>query len=168
MLAVLWLSVAMTAIARPPPRGVRSELDRASLNVDSTASWPKAPSRPPCGASLAPPTARTRNATSRPACATFTTISRSRAVDVEITGESGKLDVNSATAEALARVFDAARIDPAVAVTLAVGIVDYRERLRKGLVSYGLSPEELMAQMGTSGDPSSSVPSRLSKSWRNC
>ena len=39
LLAVLWLSVAMTAIAFALSRGVRSELDRASLNVDSTKAY---------------------------------------------------------------------------------------------------------------------------------
>jgi general secretion pathway protein K len=157
LLAVLWLSVAMTAIAFALSRGVRAELDRASLNVDSTKAYflaqgaieatmrriarPVDPQNPE----------RNFEAGLRFVRYDFPT----GTVDVEITGESGKLDVNTATAEALARAFDAARIDPATAVNLAAGIVDYRERLRQGLVSYGMTPDELMAQAGESGAESS-------------
>jgi general secretion pathway protein K len=157
LLAVLWLSVAMTAIAFALSRGVRSEIDRASLNVDSTKAYflaqgaveatmrriarPIDPDHPE----------RKFEAGVRFLHFDFPTGS----VEVEVTGESGKLDVNTVQAEALALAFDAAHIDPALAVTLAAGIVDYRERLRKGLVSYGLTPEELAAQTGTSADESS-------------
>ena len=157
LLAVLWLSVAMTSIAFALSRGVRSELDRASLNVDSTKAYflaqgaieatmrriarPVDPENPE----------RNFEAGVRFLRFDFPTGS----VDVEITGESGKLDVNVAPAEALAVAFAAARIEPALAVSLAAGIVDYRERRRQGLVNFGLTPEELAAQLGSSPGDSS-------------
>jgi len=39
LLAVLWLSIALTAIAFALSRGVRAEFDRASLNIDSTRAY---------------------------------------------------------------------------------------------------------------------------------
>ena len=157
LLAVLWLSVAMTAIAFALSRGVRSELDRASLNVDSTKAYflaqgaieatmrriarPVDPANPE----------RSFQAGLRYLHLKFPT----GTVEVEITGESGKLDVNRAEPDALALAFDAAGIEPARALALAAGIVDYRERLRQGLVSYGLTLDELTAQAGSSVDESS-------------
>jgi general secretion pathway protein K len=157
LLAVLWLSVAMTAIAFALSRGVRSELDRASLNVDSTKAYFLAQGAIEATMRRIVRPVDTENpqrnfeAGVRFLHFEFTTGS----VDVEVTGESGKLDVNSAPAEALALAFDAAHIQPALAVTLAAGIVDYRDRLRQGLVSFGLTPDELAAQMGASADDSS-------------
>lgn len=157
LLAVLWLSVAMTAIAFALSRGVRSEVDRASLNVDSTRAYflaqgaieatmrriarPVDPENPERNFEVGLRFLRFQFPTG--------------VVEVEISGESGKLDVNSAQADALALVFDAAGIDPARAVGLAAGIVDYRERLRQGLISYGLTMDELQAQAGSSVDDSS-------------
>jgi general secretion pathway protein K len=157
LLAVLWLSVAMTAIAFALSRGVRSELDRASLNVDSTKAYFLAQ-----GAIEATIRRIARPVDPENPGRDFVVGVRllhfdfpTGSVDVEVAGESGKLDVNSAPAEALARAFAGARIDPAVAVSLAAGIVDYRERSRQGLVSYGLTPGELASETGTSPEESS-------------
>jgi hypothetical protein len=147
----------MAAIAFALSRGVRSELDRASLNVDSTKAYflaqgaiegamrriarPVDPDNPE----------RNFEVGLRFLRFDFPTGS----VEVEIAGESGKLDVNTAEVDALALAFDAAGIDPARALALAAGIVDYRARLRQGLVSFGLTLDELAAQTGTSADESS-------------
>lgn len=147
----------MAAIAFALSRGVRSEVDRASLNVDSTKAYFLAQ-----GAIEATMRRIARPVDPENPERNFEVGLRflhfefpTGTVEVEITGESGKLDVNSAPADALALAFDAAGIEPARAVGLAAGIVDYRERLRQGLVSYGLTLDELQAQTGTSVDESS-------------
>ncbi len=157
LLAVLWLSVAMTAIAFALSRGVRSELDRASLNVDSTKAYFLAQGAIEATMRrIARPIDRANPERNFEAGLRFLRFDfSSGAVEVEIVGESGKLDVNRAQADALALAFDAAGIEPARAVALAAGIADYRERLRQGLVSYGLTLDELMAQAGSSVDESS-------------
>ncbi|MBI1354894.1 MAG: hypothetical protein GC160_11150 [Acidobacteria bacterium] len=148
LLAVLWLAVAMTAIAFALSRTVRAELDRAALEIDSARAYylaqggveaamrriarPRDPEKPSQGFEIGQRWMRFDFPTG--------------VVEVEIIGESGKLDVNQATPEALASVMAAGGLDPGRAVALAARIVEYREQRRRGLIAYGLTPAELAAQ----------------------
>ena len=147
-MAVLWLSVAMTAIAFALSRTVRTELDRAALEIDSARAYylaqggveaamrriarPRDPEKPHQGFEIGQRWMRFEFP--------------SGVVEVEIIGESGKLDVNQATPEALAAVLAAGGLDPMRAVDLAARIVEYRDQRRRGLIAYGLTPAEMAAQ----------------------
>ncbi len=164
LLAVLWLSVAMSAIAFALSRSVRSELDRAALEIDSARAYylaqggveaamrriarPRDPENPDRGFQIGQRWMRFDFP--------------SGIVDVEIIGESGKLDVNQATPEALASILAAGGLDPSRAVDLAARIVDYRERRRAGLIAYGMTPAELAAQSENPSDDSTFRPTSTS------
>lgn len=147
LLAVLWLVIAMTAIALALSRGVRSEVDRASLHVDSTRAYYLAQ-----GAIEATLRRIARpNDSDRPEREfvlgrryyqyTFS----SGTVEVEIVGEDGKLDVNQARPEAIVRLLASLGISSSEAVTIGAGIVDYRARVRQG-ARYGLSREQASSE----------------------
>lgn len=164
LLAVLWLSVAMTAIAFALSRTVRAELDRAALEIDSARAYylaqggveaamrriarPPDPQNPELGFEIGQRWMRFDFP--------------SGIVDVEIIGESGKLDVNQATPEALASVLAAGGLDPSRAVDLSIRIADYRERRRAGLIAYGLTPAEMSAQSENPADDSTFRPTSTS------
>jgi general secretion pathway protein K len=126
LLAVLWLSLALTAIAFALSRSVRSEFDRAALNVASTRAYflaqgaierallrLAAPGAAP--EALAPGQRYLRFA--------FPT----GEVEVEIIGENGKLSLRNAPPEALARLFAACRVEAALAAELAARIAQARQ-----------------------------------------
>lgn len=155
LLAVLWLSVAMSAIAFALSRSVRAELDRAALEIDSARAYylaqggveaamrriarPRDPENPDFAFEIGQRWMRFDFP--------------SGVVDVEIIGESGKLDVNQATPEALTAILAAGGLDPSRAIDLALRIADYRQRRRSGLIAYGLTPAELAEQTeNTAGD----------------
>jgi hypothetical protein len=164
LLAVLWLSMAMTAIAFALSRTSRAELDRAALAIDSTRAYylaqggieaamrriarPRDPENPERGFEIGQRWMRFDLPTGL--------------VEVEIVGESGKLDLNQATPEALASVLAAGGLDPGRAVDLAARIIDYRERRRAGLVAYGLTPAEMASRMENPGDESTFRPASTS------
>ena len=148
LLAVLWLVIAMTAIALALSRGVRSEVDRASLHVDSTRAYYLAQG----GIEATLRRIARRSDPDRPE-RDFTLGRRyyqyqfpTGSVEVEIIGEDGKLDVNQAQPEAIVRLLASLGISSSEAVTIGAGIVDYRARVRQGQTSYGLSREEASAE----------------------
>ena len=157
LLTVLWFTVAMTALAFALSRGVRAEFDRASLHVDSLRAYYLAR-----GALEASIQRIARGARRRPAAGLqeeeeppFEVGQRfmrfqfaSGSAVVEIIGESGKLDVNRATPEALARLMAASGVAPGLAVRIAAGIVEYRDAVRSREMSYGLRTEQLLDQLG--------------------
>ena len=146
LLAVLWLSVALTVIAFALSRGVRSELDRASLNVDSTKAYYLAHGaieatmrRVVDGFDSDRP-----EMTFAPGQSFMLYQFETGRVEVEIIGESGKLDVNSATPEQMARLIAAFGVDASLAVSLASGIARYREQLRGGEMYFGMTKDRAM------------------------
>ena len=123
LLAVMWLSIALAAIAFTLSRTVRTEFDRADLNVDSTRAYflarggierammyllnPRSPEEDAPGPGFIPGQRWMRF--SFPA----------GDVAVEIVGESGKLNVNGAPPEALGRTLAASGVDPGLAMSVA-------------------------------------------------
>ncbi len=130
LLAVLWLSIALSAIAFALARSVRTELERAAFNVDSMRAYYLAKGgieramlhmlRSPAAGPLNP------GQGFRPGQNWMHFAFAGGAVDVQIEGEGGKLDVNQASAEALARVLAATGQDPAFAVGAATRLVEIR------------------------------------------
>ncbi len=160
LLAVLWLSLALGAVAFALSRGVRADFDRAALNIDSTRAYYLAHgaieatlqriAHPQFGG----PSGGAGPNAFRPGVRFLRFAFATGTAEVEIIGESGKLDVNQAPPEALARLLTASGVDPAAAVGIAAAIVDYRERIRRREVSYGMRPEQLASQLGIDGDGS--------------
>jgi len=146
LLAVLWLSVALTAIAFTLSRTVRSELDRSSLNVDSTRAYFLARGgieramlrmlRPQSGDQGDP------NLGFRLGQRWMTLAFPEGEVVVEIVSENGKVNVNVAPPEVLTQVFVAAGLDPSYSAATAGRIVTAR----------GPSQQQLL---NPAGDPSS-------------
>lgn len=160
LLAVMWLSIAMTAVAFAMSRYVRTEYDRASLSIDSTRAYFLAHGGVEAALRhLARPSRRGRDDDAE--SAGFRTGQRfmrfdfpTGQVEVEIIGESGKVDVNTAEPELLARILSASGVPGFEAVRIAGAVVEYREQRRGGNSVYGLSPGELAERLGFSGDES--------------
>lgn len=160
LLAVMWLSIAMTAVAFAMSRYVRTEYDRASLSIDSTRAYFLAHGGVEAALRhLARPNSRRRDDESEGAG--FRTGQRfmqfdfpTGKVDVEVIGESGKVDVNTAEPELLARIISASGVPAYDAVRIAGAIVEYREQSRGGDRRYGLSPSEMAERLGFSPDES--------------
>lgn len=132
LLAVLWLSIALSAIAFALSRSVRTEFERAAVNVDATRAYFLAqgaierammhmlvqpdpdPGRPPRGF--------------RQGQRLMRFAFPGGVADVEIIGESGKININRASPEALTRLLAATGLDPSEAVAAAVRIVEARSR----------------------------------------
>ena len=157
LLTVLWFTVALTAIAFALSRGVRAEFDRASLHVDTLRAYYLA--RGAIEATMqriamGPRRARTDEspADEAPPFEVGQRFMRfqfsSGSALVEIIGESGKLDVNRAAPEVLARLLAASGVDPRLAVGIAAAIAEYRELLRKREAVYGMRAEEALERLG--------------------
>ena len=138
LLAVMWLSVALTAIAFTLSRTVRSELDRASLHVDSARAYYLA--KGGIERTLLRLTRPRRDDQGDPNLS-FRRGQRwmrfpfpEGEVVVEIVGESGKLNVNQASPEALARVLASAGLDPSYSAAIAGRIVTARAPSRGQLL----------------------------------
>ena len=149
----MWFAAALTAIAFALSSGVRADFDRASVQADGLRAYYLAH-----GAIEA--TIR-RIATSPRASVAgqdeplflvgqrfMTYRLGSGTVLVEIVGETGKLDVNRASVEALSRIIAASGVEPALGIQIAVGIVDYRARLQAGAAMYGMSTEDAVEEFG--------------------
>ena len=138
LLGVIWLSVALTAIAFTLSRTVRSELDRASLNVDSARAYYLAKggiertimrmARPMRGDRGDP------NLGFLPGQRWMRLSFPEGEVVVEIAGEGGKLNINQAPPESLARVLTAAGLAPSIAAETAGRIAAARAPSRNQLL----------------------------------
>jgi len=129
LLAVLWFSAALSAIAFTLSMTVRTELDRAALNVDSTRAYFLAQG----AIEIAMKRMRERPPQDNPTALGFLPGQRfmripfaQAVVDVEIIGDTGKLNVNTAPPQALAHLLAASGIDPSAAVGIAASIVEFR------------------------------------------
>jgi general secretion pathway protein K len=128
-LAVLWFSAALSAIAFALSMTVRTELDRAALNVDSTRAYFLAQG----AIEIAMKRMQERVPQNNPTALGFLPGQRfmripfpHAVVEVEIIGDSGKLNVNSAPPQALAHLLAASGLDPSAAVGIAARIVEFR------------------------------------------
>ncbi len=133
LLAVLWTIIVLSALGFALSTTVRNEIDRASLSVDSTKAYflahgaieaamqrivrPQDPERPDEGFDFGQRFMRFQFATG--------------SAEVEIVGESGKLDINRVAPQALARLLAASGLDSGRALALAAAIVDFRVRLSR-------------------------------------
>ena len=143
LLAVLWAVIALTAVGFALSTAVRNEIDRASLSVDSTKAYflahgaieaamqrivrPTDPDKPDEGFVVGQRFMRFQF--------------ESGSADVEIVGESGKLDINRASPEALARLLASSGMDSGRALALAAAIADFRARLKQGEARLYVPPE---------------------------
>jgi general secretion pathway protein K len=134
LLAVLWLSLALSAIAFALSRTVRTEFDRTALNVESTRAYFLAQAGIEAAALRIGAQGRFENAF-QPGMRFLRFGFPAGQVEVEIGGEDGKLSLRSASPEALARLFMACRIDPAQAAALAAQIVEARTGRNSGGLS---------------------------------
>jgi len=125
LLAVLWLSLALSAIAFALSRSVRTEFDRTAQNVESTRAYFLAQAGIEAGLLRIGAPGRFANPF-QPGRRFLTFAFPAGSVEVEIIGENGKLSVRNATPEALARLLTACRVDPAEAAALAAQIVAAR------------------------------------------
>jgi general secretion pathway protein K len=133
LLAVLWLSAALAAIAFALSNTVRSETDRASTSVDglrsyylATGSIERASIELLWGAT---------NPARRRIAAGATAVSYSfpsGEARVEIIPETAKLDVNLAPPEELYRLLAALGIEPGRAREITAAIVDWRTPMGMG------------------------------------
>jgi general secretion pathway protein K len=124
LLAVLWLSLALTAIAFALSRSVRTEYDRAALNVESTRAYFLAQAG--IEAALLRLGPGRFDPAFQPGQRLLQLALPGGVVEVEILGDNGKLSLRSATPEALARLFTVCHIDPVQAAELAAQIVEAR------------------------------------------
>ena len=139
LLAVMWLSIALTVIAFTLSRTVRTEFDRADLNVDSTRAYflarggierammyllnQRNPQDVRAGPGFVPGQRWMRF--SFPA----------GDVAVQIESESGKLSVNNTAPEALARTLAAAGVDAVLAGSMAGRIEAARSASRAQILN---------------------------------
>ncbi len=135
LLAVLWFSTALSAIAFTLSMTVRTEMDRAALNMDNARAYFLAHGAIEAAMmQLADRSSRGELdglSAFRPGQRFLRVVFPTGDVEVEIIGESGKLDLNRASPQALARVLAASGLDPAASLTMAFNIVDSRSgRLR--------------------------------------
>ena len=121
---MLWLSIALSAMAFTLARTVRTEFDRAALHVESTRAYflarggiERALLR------LRHPSGNTSMTGYRPGQRWMRFSFPMGEVEVEIIGESGKLNLNNASARALARVMTASGLGDAFASITAARIV---------------------------------------------
>ena len=160
LLAVLWFSLALTAIVFALSRSVRAEFDRAALHGESLRAYYLAQGGIERALLRLVRPARPRSLPGgwKPGQSRLSFEFPAGRVEVEIRGESGKLDVNNAPPEALARLFAACGADPARAPELAVRLSFVRERLRGREAIWG----ESAAAAENSGGPSSFSAGRTS------
>lgn len=125
LLAVLWLSLALSAIAFALSRTVRTEFDRTAQNVESTRAYFLAQAGVEAAILRIGAPGRYPNPF-QPGQRFLNFSYPTGQVEVEIIGENGKLSVRNATPEALARLFMVCRIEPAQAAALAAQIVEAR------------------------------------------
>lgn len=156
LLAVIWLSIALSAIAFTLARTVRGELDRASINVDSTRAYFLA--RGGIERTVLRMT-RPLASDADPAAFGFRRGQRWMRLDfpegnavVEIIGESGKLNVNSAPPEAIARVLTSAGLSPAFSTATAGRIVDARSPSQQQLLDPTGAPTSSLSRRRASFD----------------
>lgn len=183
LLAVLWLSIALTAIAFALSRGVRAEFDRASLNIDSTRAYYLARGGVEAAVQRMARRGRADDPSQGflPGQSYFFFQFPSGRVEVEIVGESGKLNVNNASPEAMSRLLGAMGVDPGAASGLAAGIVAYRTQRRgQGRDQVAPPPSGNRADSSTFSSSSASIeeleellvvpgmtPDLLYGAWRN-
>jgi len=139
LLAVIWLSIALSAIAFTLARTVRGELDRAAINVDSTRAYflarggieramlrltrPLGPNAEPTAFGF------------RPGQRWMEFDFPEGKVVVELISEAGKVNVNTAPPEALVRIMNSAGLDPSASEAIATRIVAARSPGRDQLLN---------------------------------
>jgi general secretion pathway protein K len=126
LIAVLWLSAALSAIAFAMSLTVRGETDRTATSMDDLRSYYLA-SAGVQRAILEVLWTATQGATFMPKEAKYIDYDfPSGVAHVEIIPETAKLNVNRASGEQLAALISALGVDPARAAVIAAGIIDWR------------------------------------------
>ncbi len=162
LLAVMWFAAALTAIAFALSNGVRADFDRASVQADSLRAYYLAHGAVEATIRRIATSPRVPIEGQEPLFLVGQRFMTYRleggTVQVEIIGESGKLDVNRADPDVLNRLFLASGVEPLTAAQIATGIVAYRERLRAGEAVYGIPVDQAVEQFGNLGVGSSFRP----------
>ena len=136
LLAVMWFSAALSAIAFTLSMTVRTELDRAGLNVDQTRAYFLAQ-----GAIEIAAKRMLDRAVEEEEFADQGFAAGQRAMEiplpggmanVEIIGNSGKLNIRTVPPEVLAQLLTASGAEPGRAVSVAGRIAELRKRNRRG------------------------------------
>ena len=126
LLAVLWLSAALSAIAFAMSMTVRAETERTATAVDDLRSYFLAASGVEKAAMELLWSAYGSQKFIPPGASSIDYDFPSGVAHVEIIAEAGKLNVNRATAEALYSLLTALGVEPNRAGTIAAAIVDWR------------------------------------------
>ncbi len=133
LLAVLWLSAALTAVAFSVATTVRGETERASTNSEGTRAYylaaggiHRAILYMYWGLSGGYRDAAGANRYYSPPMPRLSFNFPGGAVTVEIIPESGKLNVNTARVEEIARLLESLGVGPVQSQQIAAGIVDWR------------------------------------------
>jgi general secretion pathway protein K len=133
LLAVLWISAALAAIAMSLSSTVRSETDRTSTDLDGLRAYYLAAGGVHRATYELLWSVQTPNQRKIPAGSTSLNYSFPTGdVHVEIMPEAGKLDVNAVPPEELYRLCVALGLDPERAREIALAIVDWRSRAPEG------------------------------------
>ena len=156
LLAVLWLSAALSAIALTLALTVRTELERASGSVDSVRAYFLAEGAIEHFQMLlaAPGYANTQDTPPgafKPGQRRLRWDTPSGSVDLEITGEGGKLNAYTTDAATLTRLFVVLGIDPIRAEGIAGGIVARRANRQSSFSGQPSSFTELEDLLGVGG-----------------
>lgn len=167
LLSVMWFAAALAAIAFALSTGVRADFDRASVQADSLRAYYLAHGA--IEATIRRIANSPRAQIEGQPAPQFLVGQRymtyrlgTGVVEVEIVGETGKLDINRASVEALSRLMAATGVDPSLGIRIAVNIVGYRTRLEAGEALYGLPTDEALDEFGNLESEPTFRPTRAS------
>ncbi len=136
LLAVMWFSAALSAIAFTLSMTVRTELDRAGLHVASTRAYFLAQGAIEIAAKrMLDRAVEEEEFADRGFAAgqsAMEMVLPGGSVHVEIIGNSGKLNIRTVPPEVLARLLTASGAEPGRAVSVAGRIAELRKRTRRG------------------------------------
>lgn len=137
LLTVLWVSVALSAIAFALSSTVRTEFDRAGHHLFSTQAELLAEAGIEAAILRLQPRGGVWSPAFTPGQRFFHFRFPTGLVTVNLQAETGKLDVNRTSAGPLGSVIAASGIDPGRATAMAAGIVAFRSQAAGGAASAG-------------------------------
>ncbi len=136
LLAVMWFSAALSAIAFALSMTVRTELDRAGLQVDSARAYFLAQGAIEIAAKrMLDRAVEEEELADRgfaPGQSAMEIVLPGGSVHVEIIGDSGKLNIRKVAPDILARLLTASGAKPGQAVSIAGRVAELRKRNPRG------------------------------------
>jgi type II secretory pathway component PulK len=158
LLAVMWLSAALSAIALTLAMTVRAELERAAGAVDSAQAYFLAQGAIEHFLFQLEASGFGPDAGFRPGQRRMSWRAPSGTVDLQITGENGKLNLYMTQPAVLARLFAELGVEPGLAEQIAAGIAARRSQNLRGESSFSsqlpsfLELEDLLMIPGVAPD----------------